>query len=169
MIPPEVAAWLRDLQAPPRLVRHLEVVHATARSLLDGLRAIWPGLLVDRELVLFGAAVHDLGKCLFPEELTGPGRRHEEAGYELLLELGVPPSRARFARTHGAPAGLELEDLLVALADKIWRGRRDDSLEREVVGKVAVCAGVSAWEAYAGLDELLVGLAEDASERLREQ
>lgn len=131
-LPPEVTGFLESLAAPPRLRVHLEFVHEVAVQLVSSLREQWPDLAVDGALVCFGAAIHDLGKCHFPDELSGPGQQHEEAGYQLLLSLGVAPERARFARTHGAWAGLALEDLLVALADKVWRGRRDEALEGEV-------------------------------------
>lgn len=56
----------------------------------------------DRGAVLYGAASHDIGKVIHVGELTGPGSKHEGAGYALLIAHGVPPQMARFARTHGS-------------------------------------------------------------------
>jgi hypothetical protein len=62
--------------------------------------ATWPQLSFDADAVSYGAATHDVGKALYPNELTGPGNQHESAGYRLLLDHGAPERRARFARTH---------------------------------------------------------------------
>ena len=46
--------------------------------------ARWPVLSVDHEAVLYGAATHDIGKVLHPNELDGPGNEHEKDGPALL-------------------------------------------------------------------------------------
>jgi len=54
----------------------------------------------------------------------------------MLLREGMPSDVARIARTHGQwriDANVCIEDLMVALADKSWRGGRDDHLESTVV------------------------------------
>ena len=82
--------------------------------------------------MLFGAATHDIGKVWHLEEMSGPGQEHHQAGVELLQQQDVDAQRARFARTHGAwrsAEALEIEDLLVALADVIWAGGRNQALE----------------------------------------
>src|SRR5690242_20727491 len=109
---------LERLNAPPRLVAHLTVVHDAAADLLQALKAHWRNLPLDGDAVLFGAATHDVGKVLHPGELVGPGNEHESAGPPLLEQLGIPPDRSRFARTHGTwneEADLALEDILVAM------------------------------------------------------
>jgi metal-dependent HD superfamily phosphatase/phosphodiesterase len=55
----------------------------------------------DQDAVLFGAAIHDIGKAVHPDELSRLGSAHEEAGRALLVAHGVPASLARFAATHG--------------------------------------------------------------------
>ena len=50
----------------------------------------FPALRLDSESILFGAATHDIGKVLHPEELRQPGREHESAGASLLAQYGVP-------------------------------------------------------------------------------
>lgn len=81
---------------------------------------------------------------------------------------GVPAPIARFARTHAQAArdALALEDLLVTLADKVWKGTRDAPLEQEVCRRVASACGQAPWEVFLVLDEVLERLARDADERL---
>ncbi len=132
-LPAFSANLLEDLRAPPRLVAHLTLVHDVAVRLVSLLRKRWPQLSVDAQAVAFGASLHDVGKAVVQQELSQPGHRHEALGEELLLARGVAPALARFARTHAeAPhEGLSLEDLLVTLADKVWKGAREESLEQE--------------------------------------
>ncbi|WP_033824135.1 HD domain-containing protein [Kitasatospora sp. MBT63] len=170
-IPDRVDGLLRRAGAQPRLRAHLELVHDVAARLLDGIAARWPGAAVDGPAVLFGAATHDLGKVRHPEELTGPGHRHEEAGHLLLLELGVDPRDARFARTHASWTlpGISLEELLVSLADQVWRGSRRADLEDLVTARLAEAGGLARWEVFLALDDLLTDLGADADRRLAHQ
>lgn len=165
----EVAELLRRLGAPARLTAHLALVHDVAERLVDGLMAVWPVLVVDRDVVLLGAATHDVGKVLCPEELSRPGQRHEEVGPQVLREHGFPEPVARIARTHGRwheEADPALEDLLVALADAVWKGTRDGALEAAVVGALAEQVGEETWSVYQTLDEVLSTLAGGADGRL---
>ena len=156
-LPTEARRLCRELDAPHRLVEHLRLVHHVAFHLLEAFEARFPKLPIDKEAVLFGAATHDLGKTVHPEELVGPGDRHEEVGPALLVEHGVPARLARFARTHGRwdREPVELEDLLVALADSVAVGKRNDSLEQFTVAKLVESTGLEPWEAYSVLDEML--------------
>src|SRR5437763_472124 len=113
----EALAFLRDADAPPRLLRHAELVAEVAADLAKVIAAL--GVPINRNEAVVGAALHDAGKIACPPELTGPGRAHEAAGEQLLRERGVPDSLARFCRTHGmAPSDMPaLEDLVVAVSD----------------------------------------------------
>ncbi len=125
LLPPQAVDLLVRLQAPPRLGAHLRAVHDVAWRLTGWLAGAYPKLEFDRPAVLFGAATHDIGKVVHPEELSGPGSRHESAGRRLLLDAGVDPALARFAGSHGtwdSPAA-EVEDLLVSVADNHRRSR----------------------------------------------
>ena len=113
-VPEKASLLYLELRAPPRLVRHLQVVHASALMLVDGLARCFPDLAFDRQRVLLGAAIHDLGKVLHPEEIQGPGHLHEINGPGLLEHHGLEASLARFARTHAEWDGEGIEDLLVA-------------------------------------------------------
>ncbi|ANP51119.1 HD superfamily phosphodiesterase [Streptomyces griseochromogenes] len=169
---PERAALLLDrVDAPPRLVAHLRAVHEVAATLVEWVRLRCPGLEFDAEAVLFGAATHDIGKAVHVAELSGPGAEHEEAGRELLLRHGVEPGLARFAATHSSwtVPGTGVEDLLVSLADKIWKGKRVPELEDLVVARLAGADGREAWEWFMELDEALTGIGDGADRRLAYQ
>ncbi|MER7844839.1 HD domain-containing protein [Kitasatospora sp. NPDC096077] len=165
-LPPDVAELLRTVDAPPRLVAHLALVAEVAERIAE----FWAGqgLDLDRAAVRFGAATHDIGKAVHPEELSAPGSAHEPAGYALLLAHGVPEPLARFARSHaswGEP-GTTTEELLVSLADKAWKNQRVQDLEDRVVDRLAAATGRERWEAFLALDDLLTRIGEDAPRRL---
>lgn len=126
-LPQETANLLRQADAPPRLVAHLILVHDVAATLTERLTAAFPEVTFEREEVLFGASIHDFGKVIQRSELIDSGTQHEQCGIELLRSMGISGERARFAYTHGnwdrLPPG-NLEDLLVALADICWKGKR---------------------------------------------
>lgn len=167
---PDVARLLCEaLAAPPRLVAHLTLVHDAAFHLVGAVRDHFPGLDVDRNAVLFGAATHDLGKVLHPGELSGPGGRHEEDGPPLLERHGVPADLARFAASHGARGRadrLDVEDLLVALADSTWRGRRNEEVEARLAERLAERTGADPWAAFLALDTVVERACVGAEERL---
>lgn len=165
-LPARAVALLEEVSAPPRLVAHLRAVHDVAAQLLDVVGVF--GLGVDREAVLFGAATHDIGKALHPAELSGPGSRHEEAGRELLLARQVPAGLARFAGTHASWQSPEAgaEDLLVSLADKIWKNKRVPDLEDLVVAELSRACRRPLWQVFMELDEALTRIGEDAGRRL---
>ncbi len=78
---------------------------------------------------------------------------------------------ARFAGTHsswGTP-GVGIEDLLVSLADKIWKNKRVSGLEDLVVAELAHASGRAAWEEFMNLDEILTRIGDGAEERLAYQ
>jgi hypothetical protein len=156
-LPPPVAELLLDLQAPPLLVAHLRLVHDVAWSLTDAIGRRRPAAPFDTTAVLFGAASHDIGKVHHPEELSAPGSAHEAAGERLLLRYGVPQHLARFAGTHGSWTAPErtLDDLLVSLADQVWKGSRVPALEQRVIR-------CTTWE----VGDVLAGLAAGAPQRL---
>ncbi|WP_042384807.1 HD domain-containing protein [Streptacidiphilus melanogenes] len=167
-LPLGVSELLDRLGAPLRLVAHLRLVHDVAAQLVEWVERECPELVVDGEAVLFGAATHDIGKTLHPEELTGPGSRHEERGRELLRAHGVPDSLARFAGTHAAwgSVSVGVEDLLVSLADKVWKGKRVPDLEDRVVAELCAASGREAWEEFLRLDEFLTRVGDGAEARL---
>jgi putative nucleotidyltransferase with HDIG domain len=168
-LPAEAVRLCEALSAPPRLVAHLILVHDFASRLMERLGEAFPGLTFDREAVLFGAATHDLGKTVYRDELIASGHKHQERGVEVLRSMGVPEEKARFAYTHGNWEHAEnatLEDLLVALSDKCWKGKRIEKLESMTVSFISSATGEPEWTCFAKLDEILMGLAQDADARL---
>jgi hypothetical protein len=170
-LPARAEALLREVGAPARLVAHLRLVHDVAGLIVEWVAARYPSLDFDRDAVLFGAATHDIGKSLHVGELSGPGSAHESAGRDLLVTHGVEPELARFAATHAAwnEPGTGTEDLLVSLADKVWKNKRVSGLEDLVVARLADASGRPAWEEFLALDDLLTSIGADADRRLAYQ
>ena len=165
-LPDRAARLLEDLDAPPRLAAHLRAVHDVAADLVAWTREHHPSVQVDAEAVLFGAATHDIGKVVHPAELSGPGAEHERAGHALLRERGVEERLARFARTHARWDASGIDDLLVSLADKVWKAKRVPDLETRVVDALAAASGARRWEVFMALDDVCDRLAAGADERL---
>ncbi|MEU3923403.1 phosphohydrolase, partial [Streptomyces sp. NPDC029004] len=80
-----------------------------------------------------------------------------------------------FAATHAswsdpdAELGIGVEDLLVSLADKIWKNKRVPDLEDLVVNRLAAVSGRPVWEEFMELDEILARIGEGADARLSYQ
>jgi hypothetical protein len=167
-LPARARELLEELAAPPRLAAHLRAVHDVAWQLADWVESRYPVLTFDRPAMLFGAAIHDIGKAAHVGELSGPGSGHEPAGYEILLARGVEPRLARFARDHGSwdADDIDFEDLLVSLADKIWKGKRVQDLEQLVTVRLATASGEEPWQVFMSLDDELGRIAADADRRL---
>ena len=168
-LPPEALPILEKYAAPPRLVAHLTIVHHVASMLIKQLSKCWPELEYDREAVLLGAATHDIGKTVYRNELSESGHQHEEVGPQLLLESGFSEAQARFARTHARWKQEEqpqLEDLLVAFSDKIWKGKRDQDLEQELARHIASRTQQEDWQVYMKIDDIADELAKGAHERI---
>lgn len=168
-LPDEARDLLVELDAPQRLLAHHALVHDVAWTILDGLAERWPAFPVDRHAVLMGAATHDVGKAIYRDEMRGPGRRHEIEGEAILLAHGFPENLARFAKTHGQwslePSPTN-EDLLVALANTVWIGRRNEYLEKLIIDRIIEFSGEPTWSVFAKFDDILLDVGEGAGERL---
>lgn len=158
-------ALLVELGAPQRLQMHGVLVLEAAEELLEAMRD--HHVVVDGALVRAGAILHDVGKTLHPDELGARGSRHEAAGRALLLARGVDPRVAALCVTHADWNGeRSLEELLVALADKLWKGVRIAELEARVVEAIATSHTVSRWEVFVSLDERFEAIAALGDARL---
>ena len=166
-IPSEIVHLLTEVHAPPRLIAHLRLVGATARKLLNWFESEYsvPGV---RDKVLFGAYTHDIGKVVHPEELSGPGHAHEGAGEKLLISRGFDSSMARYAGTHSSwnREDITIEDLLVSLADKTWKGSRVEELESRFILLIEASTREPAWTIF---DTVLSRLCEGADLRIQAQ
>lgn len=161
----DALSWLRSVGAPPRLVQHHTLVAEAAAEIIEGLGHYRDAF--DSAPVLLGAALHDAGKTLYPEEMSGPGHAHEQAGYDLLRSHGLH-TLARFCVSHADWDHDEhpLEDLLVALADKLWKGKRVAALEQRVLGCLGGARGETPWQTFVAVDPLFERVAARGDERL---
>ena len=159
-------ALLHDLGAPTRLVRHVELVGEAADALLLAFTRL--GVRVDGDFVRVGVVLHDVGKIVYQDELSNPGAKHESAGERLLLERGVSEQLARVCRSHAQWSSLEtsFEELIIALADKLWKGVRVRALEERVVERAAISVNREKWDLFVPLDSVFEEIADDGDARL---
>jgi len=162
----EAYEFLADLGANRRLLQHVRLVGEAAELLIELLNQT--GLTFNRELVRLGVAFHDVGKILHPEEQHQSGNQHEASGQGLLISHGVSPEIARCCQSHGQWQIMEcsLEELLVALSDKLWKGKREEKLEKKVIEEVAERLRVDFWTVAMDLDSGFEMIASQGTERL---
>ena len=158
---------LVGLGAPPRLLRHIELVREAAELILRKLAAL--RVPVRSDFVRAGVALHDAGKILHPAELDAPGSAHEPDGQALLLRSGVSPEVARVCLSHArwdAIDDVSLEELVIALADKLWKGVRSPRLEERCIDRIATVLGKARWDVFIELDSSFEEIAAGGQERL---
>jgi HD superfamily phosphodiesterase len=165
--PADARRLLVDLGASQWLVRHHELVVEAAQVLASRVRGEL-GVAFDHDLVVLGAALHDAGKVIHIHEMSGPGHAHEAAGEQLLISHGISEKMARFCVTHAAwdDDARTVEDLLVALADKLWKGKREEALEQRAVARIAELTHREPWEVFAPFDAICEAIAADGPGRL---
>ncbi|PXY02564.1 phosphohydrolase [Marinifilum breve] len=165
-LPNRIVELLEEVDSPERLKRHLQIVYSTASELVNQIKQEWPTIVFNEELILFGAGTHDIGKSLITKELYEKGRKHELKGKYLLQNHGFKIEEARFAFTHGnwQEENLTIEDLIVSLSDKIWKGKRIAELEEKVGKIISDNLNIDYWEVYVKLDEILVKLSNKSDE-----
>lgn len=158
---------LERLEAPRHLIRHLQLVGEVADELMRAYRTL--RIPFDAKRIELGAAVHDAGKIGHPEELHAPGSLHEAAGERLLLAQGVQPEVARCCVTHAAwrRHDVSFEERSVALADKLWKGKREADLELLVIDGAASLLRRDRWDLFTELDAVFEAIAAGGTERLR--
>jgi HD superfamily phosphodiesterase len=166
--PGDAYKLLKNLGAPDRLIGHAHLVGDAADRLLQELRIL--GVACNMRIVELGAVLHDAGKIQHPNELSEPGTLHEQAGQTLLLSHGVQPEVARCCASHGVWNNSEtsFEERIVALADKLWKGKREADLELRVIDEVAVRLQVTRWDVFERLDSAFEEIAAEGSQRVRQ-
>jgi hypothetical protein len=149
---PDAYELLRELGASDRLIQHVKLVGEAAEELILKLQKL--EISFDSDWVRLGVAFHDVGKILHPLELFEKGTQHEAAGELLLLAQNVDPKIARCCRSHGQWQHLEcsFEELVVALADNLWKGKRNVELESKLITAVAAMSVRDYWEIFIDLD-----------------
>ena len=162
----EAFELLRTLGASDRLLLHAEIVSDVALQLVQVCKKV--NATIDVTLVEIGAIIHDSGKIIHINELSEPGNKHEAAGNKLMLENGASELQARFCLSHAQfdHMRVSLEELTVALADKIWKGKRVIDLELKYVEQVALSSGKDHWEIYSGIDSSIESIASEGDIRL---
>ena len=61
---------------------------------------------------------------------------------------------------------LLFEELLIALADHLWKGKRNEELEKRVITGVENLSGRDKWEMFVELDSHFESIAAGGSDRL---
>ncbi len=109
--------------------QHVRSVTRICRAVADTFAEIYQGKLsLDRDVLLAGALLHDVGKLLEMEEVNGAFRksaagklvRHPFSGVALADEHGIPPEVQHIIGTHskeGDPYPRTPEAVVVHLAD----------------------------------------------------
>jgi len=162
----EAYELLQRLGAPARLLVHVQLVGEAADLLVRNYMEL--GLEFDGRLIELGTAIHDAGKIKFPGELDSPGSRHEPAGEALMLANNVQPEVARCCVSHAtwSEPSVSFEERSVALADKLWKGKREEALELSVIDEAAARLRLTRWDVFSQLDSAFEEIAAGGAERL---
>ncbi|HEX9062223.1 MAG TPA: HD domain-containing protein [Clostridia bacterium] len=157
---------LKELNAPMHLVTHVKLVGEAAEEIMGKLSN--SGISLDYDFIRISIILHDTGKIINISELSAPGHCHEEEGEKILLKLGVDPRIARCCLSHANYKNMicSIEELIVALADKLWKGKRDEDLELMVIDEVAKELGRKRWDIFMDFDECFECIAAKGHERL---
>jgi HD domain len=158
--------FLQELGASSALITHVKLVAEASEPLIAKLRSLDIGF--DTSFVRLGVAFHDIGKILHPAELQVKGINHEAAGEQLLLANGIDAKLARCCRSHGQWQTMEctLEELLVALADTLWKGKRNHDLENLVVKLLLKQNNRDYWDLFMEMDACFEKISEGGYSRL---
>ena len=114
---------------------HLRGMARIAVSLADEFKSSFPEIDIDRDIVLAGALIHDIGKpwefdpanqdrwTTDPARTGEPSVRHSVYGVHICLTAGLPEELVHVAVGHsseGVHIGLSLECLFIRTADHSW-------------------------------------------------
>ena len=164
----EIRDLLEQFNAPQRLIKHLTIVNTTASHIVEQLKTEWPNLVLNRKEILFGASTHDIGKAVITDELYKKGKKHESEGFKILKELGYNYEQSRFTITHGnwENQNLKIEDLIVCLSDKIWKGKRVNELEERITNEISELIQTDFWDVSMKLELILEKIAIGSDDRI---
>lgn len=89
----------------------------------------------------------------------------------MLVDYGIKENLARFTITHSnwENENLKIEDLIVSLADKIWKGQRIDNLEEKVIAKISLFTNIDYWTVYLKIDNIISQIINGSDKRLNWQ
>jgi len=156
---------LRRLGAPARLLRHVELVAEAGRAIIPELDSL--GAQIDKDFILSGIVLHDVGKTVHLSELAKEGEMHGETGRDLLLREGIEPRLASVCVSHISwREAKTVEELVIACADKLWKGKRVADLEELLVMRIDEELQLGYWEIFTRLDSCFEAIADSCDERL---
>lgn len=156
---------LRRLGAPAQLAVHVELVAEAGEAIISELEGL--GVQIDKDFILCGIVLHDVGKTRHPSELSRAGEMHGETGRDILLREGVDPRLARVCVSHISWREAEtVEELVIACADKLWKGKRVADLEEMLTRRVNEELRLGHWEVFTRLDDCFERIAGGCDERL---
>lgn len=158
--------FLQDLGASSRLLLHVKLVGEAAETLIEKLLEL--KVPFDADFIRLGVVFHDVGKTIHIEELSQKGSLHEIEGERLLLKNGVDEKLARCCQSHGQWATIDcsFEEYLIALSDKLWKGKRENKLENIVIEQVAKILNQDRWDIFVELDSCFEKIASEGESRL---
>lgn len=107
-------------------------------------------------------------RCFTRQSSTRHAKTHDPAGEALLLQHGVSPDVARVCVSHARwqSMSVSFEEVLIALADKLWKGVRHRALEERVIDAAAERMGTERWDVFVRLDSAFEHIASLGGERL---
>lgn len=157
------------LSAPEQLIKHhIRVLEAFNSILLE--LPLSMNMTVDKNLGQILAVAHDIGKISISEELHGAGHRHEKFGKEFLSSWGFDSSIYNICEIHGTWRNYSpnLEDSLVILADRLWRGARESELEEMIAHLFCEKTNQAFWDVYLFLDSIFEKIATQGTIRIQQ-
>ena len=79
----------------------------------------------------------------------------------------MPEEKAKFAASHAVWSEKStIEELVVSLADKVWKGCLIQDLEDLLIEKIATETKIEHWRIFSLLDSIIEDITRDADERL---
>lgn len=162
----EAYQFLQELGASSKLLLHVKLVGEAAELLISKLHELQ--MQFDENFFRLGVAFHDAGKILHPKELIAKGNNHEADGETLLIAHGVDPKLARCCHSHGQWQTMEcsFEEICVALADTLWKGKRNPQLEELFIQMLVARCNKDYWELFVEMDSCFEAIALDGDSRL---
>ena len=165
MKPEQASELLQRLGAPTRLLTHVGLVAEAGEAIISELESL--GVQIDKDFIRSGIVLHDVGKTVHLLELGQEGELHGETGRALLLREGIDTRLAEVCVSHSAwREAKTTEELVIACADKLWKGKRVADLEELLVRQVNDELQQEYWEVFTRLDSCFEAISLGADERL---
>ncbi len=162
----EAYQFLQELGASTKLLLHVKLVGEAAELLISKLHEL--PVQFDENFFRLGIALHDAGKIIHPQELIAKGNNHEADGEKLLVSHGVDSKLARCCRSHSQWETMEcsFEEICVALADTLWKGKRNSQLEELFIQMLMTRCNQDYWQLFLEMDSCFEAIASDGDSRL---